>query len=131
MHREISKALIQQNHDQGDTLEKTDRIYKPTYTIEFNRKGEALLYSCEPMKHMQVYLKYPYVFYESLIPLSLFTLYVNPFNLEWYWNYLSLVYASVGMLLSSSLVAKSRILGQFQVQAKKSVAFTRWKGLEI
>lgn len=98
MHREIAKAKIQDIYDNADTLETTDRIYKPSYTLEFNRKGELLLYSCEPMKHLEVYLKYPYVLYESLIPLSLFTLYVNPFNLEWYWNYACLVYSCTGSL---------------------------------
>ena len=28
-----------------------DRIYKPTYTIEFNRVGEVLLYSGNPLKN--------------------------------------------------------------------------------
>ncbi len=33
-------------------FEVTNRIYKPTYTIEFNREGEVLLYSCEPTKEV-------------------------------------------------------------------------------
>lgn len=105
MFREIAKAKIQHNHDNADTVETTDRIYKPSYTIEFDRRGEVLLYSCEPMKHLEVYLKYPYVLYESAIPLALFTLYVNPFNLEWYWNYACLVYSAVGKIGLHSLVA--------------------------
>lgn len=87
MHREIAKAKIQELQDKGDTLEFTDRVYKPSYTIEFNRTGEVLLYSCEPLKHVQVYLKYPYIFYESLIPVCLFAFFTNPLNLEWHWNY--------------------------------------------
>src|SRR3990167_3338642 len=67
LHREIAKAQIQAIQDNADTIERTDRIYKPSYTIEFDRVGEVLLYSCEPLTHSQVYLKYPYVFYESLI----------------------------------------------------------------
>lgn len=57
---------------------ENDRVYKPTYTIEFDRTGEVLLYSCEPFKHMTIYFKYPYILYESLIPLSIWCLYMNP-----------------------------------------------------
>jgi hypothetical protein len=51
----------------------------------------VLLYSCEPLKHSQVYLKYPYVFYESLIPLCLFMFYANPLGLDYYTNYLNIL----------------------------------------
>ena len=105
MHREIAKAKIQEIHDKADTIEVTDRIYKPSYTIEFDRVGETLLYSCEPLKHVQVYLKYPYIFYESLIPPLLFMFYTNPFNLEWHWNYLSWIGVNVCSLISRSMVA--------------------------
>ena len=87
MHREIAKAKIQQIQDNPQNLEFTDRIYKPSYTIEFNRVGEVLLYSCEPLKHVDVIFKYPYVLYESLIPLSLGLYYLNPFGLDWTWNF--------------------------------------------
>ena len=43
-------------------LIKNDRIYKPTYTIEFNREGEVLLYSGNPLRDETVYFKYPYIF---------------------------------------------------------------------
>lgn len=33
-------------------VEETPRVYKPSYTIEFNREGEVLLYSCDPIKHV-------------------------------------------------------------------------------
>lgn len=39
-----------------------DRVYKPTYTIEFNREGEVLLYSADPLKNETFYFKYPYIF---------------------------------------------------------------------
>ena len=28
-------------------LERTDKVYKPSQTLEFNREGEMLLYSCD------------------------------------------------------------------------------------
>jgi hypothetical protein len=42
-------------------LQTTDRVYKPSRTIEFNRDGEVLLYSANPIKNSTIYFKYPYV----------------------------------------------------------------------
>lgn len=42
-------------------VENTNRVYKPTYTIEFNREGEVLLYSANPVTSETVYFKYPYI----------------------------------------------------------------------
>jgi len=33
-------------------VEQTTRVYKPSYTIEFNRVGETLVYSCDPFQHV-------------------------------------------------------------------------------
>lgn len=65
------KYDAQKYNDEVAVLQKTDRIFKPTYTLEFNRVGEILVYSCDPIKHSTVYFKYPYVFYEAAIPLSI------------------------------------------------------------
>ena len=67
-------------------LERTDKVYKPSQTLEFNREGELLLYSCDNIKHSQVYLKYPYVFYDSFIPLSWYIFFINPFNMPWHFT---------------------------------------------
>lgn len=40
----------------------TSRVYKPSYTIEFNREGEVLLYSANPVDKETIYFKYPYIF---------------------------------------------------------------------
>jgi len=90
MNRETMRKNIQDEFDANNPVVKTDKVYKPTYTIEFNRVGEVLLYSCEPTKHMQIYMKYPYILYESCIPLCMFMWYVNPFALAWNWNYLNI-----------------------------------------
>jgi len=71
-------------------VEQTTRVYKPSYTIEFDRVGEVLLFSCDPFKHMAIYFKYPYVLYESFIPISIWLFYMNPLELEWYYNYINL-----------------------------------------
>jgi len=89
---EHRKHEVQQMHDLP-ILEKTSRIYKPSYTIEFDRAGEVLIYSSTPFRDMTIYLKYPYVLYESFIPLSLFMWCMNPFDLPWYFNHINLVVA--------------------------------------
>lgn len=38
------------------------RVYKPSSTIEFNREGEVLLYSANPINSETLYFKYPYIF---------------------------------------------------------------------
>jgi len=40
---------------------------------------------------MTIYFKYPYVLYESFFPLALFMWFVNPLELEWYYNHLNLL----------------------------------------
>ena len=45
----------------------TNRVYKPTYTIEFNREGEVLIYSGNPIKDSTIYFKYPYIFCTSVL----------------------------------------------------------------
>lgn len=59
---EENVRVIAEQIEHEPTLAKTDRIYKPTYTIEFNREGEALIYSGNPIKDSTVYFKYPYIF---------------------------------------------------------------------
>lgn len=64
-------------------LERTNKVYKPSKTIEFNREGELLLYSCDNVKHSQIYLKYPYIMYDMALPLSIYMFYFNPLGLTW------------------------------------------------
>ena len=45
----------------------TDRVYKPTYTIEFNREGEVLLYSGNPIKNSTIYFHYPHIFCNPIV----------------------------------------------------------------
>ena len=64
-------------------LEYTDKVYKPSKTIEFDRNGELLLFSCDNIKNSVVYLKYPYCMYDCLIPVSWYFFFVNPFMWRW------------------------------------------------
>ena len=64
-------------------LERTDKVYKPSQTLTFNREGEMLLYSCDNIKHSTIYFKYPYVLYDATIPLSWYLFFINPFAMNW------------------------------------------------
>lgn len=64
-------------------LERTDRVYKPSKTLEFDRSGELLLWSCDNIKNSIIYFKYPYCFYDCLMPMSWYFLFVNPFLWKW------------------------------------------------
>ena len=33
-------------------IEEDARVYKPSYTIDLNREGEVLLFSCDPIMHV-------------------------------------------------------------------------------
>ena len=64
-------------------LERTDKVYKPSQTLTFNREGELLLYSCDNIKHSTVYFKYPYILLDCAMPLSWYIFFINPFNFSW------------------------------------------------
>lgn len=81
MLEENLKYDAQKYNDDAAVLQKTSRIYKPTYSIEFNREGEVLVYSADPIKNSVVYFKYPYVLYEAAIPLSIWAWIYNPLEL--------------------------------------------------
>jgi hypothetical protein len=59
---EENVRVIAEQMEKESMIIKTDRVYKPTYTIEFDRTGEALLYSANPLKNETIYFKYPYIF---------------------------------------------------------------------
>lgn len=67
-------------------LEATQRVYKPSQTIEFDRSGELLLYSCDNIKNSIVYFKYPYCMLDCLMPLSWYIFFINPFNMAWHFT---------------------------------------------
>lgn len=59
-------------------LEYTQKVYKPSKTIVFDRNGELLLYSCDNFAKSQIYLKYPYVMYDAMIPLATYIFFCDP-----------------------------------------------------
>ena len=83
MKEENIKAQLQKDYDDNNIVVNYDRVYKPSYQIEFDRTGEVVLYTCDPFKHRTIYLQYPYVLYESCIPLCLFMYLANPLD----WSY--------------------------------------------
>lgn len=96
MFEENVKHKAQEMNDNAGYIEANHRVYKPSYTIEFNREGEVLLqiiihyyssrYSCDPFKHSQIYFKYPYIMYETFIPVCIWLWFNNPVDVAWYWN---------------------------------------------
>lgn len=86
LHEIVWTAQAELTQRTAKYLERTDKVYKPSQTLEFNREGELLLYSCDNIKHSTVYLKYPYVMYDALIPLAFYSFFVNPLGWSWQLN---------------------------------------------
>ena len=84
IHEVVFTNEMEKHQRTAKYLERTDKVYKPSQTIEFNREGELLLFSCDNIKHSTIYLKYPYCLYDSMIPVSIYLFFINPFN--WYWS---------------------------------------------
>lgn len=76
----IATAELEEEQRTEKFLEYTSKIYKPSKTIEFNREGELLLFSCDNFKQSQVYLKYPYVMIDAMIPLAFYIFFADPCN---------------------------------------------------
>ncbi|KAM3137132.1 hypothetical protein pb186bvf_010702 [Paramecium bursaria] len=86
MWEESLREESQKLNDQSQLVVPYNRVYKPFKTIEFDREGQVLLYSCDPFRHVEVYFKYPYVMYETMMPLGVYMWFVNPFDLVWTLN---------------------------------------------
>lgn len=71
-------AELEEDQRSAKFLEYTTKIYKPSKTIEFNREGEILLFSCDNIRHSQVYFKYPYVMFDAMIPFAFYIFFADP-----------------------------------------------------
>ena len=83
LHEVVFTAQTELQQRTAKYLERTDKVYKPSTTLEFNREGELLLFSCDNIKHSTIYLKYPYCMYDSMIPLSWYVFFINPLGWSW------------------------------------------------
>ena len=83
LHEIVWTAQAELTQRTAKYLERTDKVYKPSQTLEFNRDGELLLYSCDNIKNSTVYLKYPYVMYDSMIPIAWYLFFINPLGWSW------------------------------------------------
>lgn len=79
----VAVAEKEEKQRSAKFVEYTEKVYKPSQTITFDRAGELLLYSCDTIKKSQVYLKYPFIMYDSLIPLAAYNFFVDPFCMTW------------------------------------------------
>lgn len=78
LHQVVATAELEETQRTEKFVEYTSKIYKPSSTIEFNREGELLLFSCDNIRLSQVYLKYPYVMFDAMIPLSMYIFWADP-----------------------------------------------------
>lgn len=83
MHEIVYTAQAELAQRSTKYLERTEKVYKPSHTLQFNREGEMLIFSCDNIKHSQVYFKYPYILLDGLVPLSWYLFFVNPFSMSW------------------------------------------------
>lgn len=88
---------MEQNNKKS-SIETYDKIFKPTHSLEFDRCGELLLYSCDPYKHTKMFSKYPYILYESFIPFFIINWYLNPLEIPYYWSMSQLLMAAACMV---------------------------------
>jgi hypothetical protein len=84
LHEIVYTAQAELTQRTAKYLERTDKVYKPSKTLEFNRDGEMLIYSCDNIKHSTIYFKYPYCMYDCMIPLSWYIFAINPLSWSWY-----------------------------------------------
>ena len=87
IEEEKRRLELKEKLENKNTIEYTDRVYKPTHQIEFNRTGEVVLYTCSPFKHKPLYNVYPYTLFELSILPCLYMYYVNPFMLPYSLRY--------------------------------------------
>jgi hypothetical protein len=78
LHQTMMVAELEEIQRKEKFLEYTQKVYKPSKTITFDRNGEVLLFSCDNFKNSQVYLKYPYCMYDSMIPLAFYIFFADP-----------------------------------------------------
>ncbi len=80
---EATRTEAEMRERTAKVVELTERVYKPSRTIEFNRDGEVLLFSCDNIRNSTIYLKYPYVMYDCVVPLAWYAFWVNPLMWKW------------------------------------------------
>ena len=83
LHEIVYTTQLELQQRTAKYLEKTDKVYKPSKTIEFDRGGELLLFSCDNVKNSTIYLKYPYIMYDMTIPMAWYIFFVNPLMWKW------------------------------------------------
>lgn len=65
-------------------IQDYSKVYKPSYTIEFDRKGEILLFSATPNRDKLKLLNvYPFNMFDQLSVGVFFGFFSNIFGLNW------------------------------------------------
>jgi hypothetical protein len=74
----MNSANVEEQQRKAKFIEYTNKVYKPSKTLTFDRNGELLLFSADNLKHSQIYLKYPYCLYNMLFPIGMYNFFVDP-----------------------------------------------------
>ncbi len=73
---EVAEKELKQR--EAKFVEYTQKVYKPSKTITYDRNGELLLFSANNIKHSEIYFKYPYCLYDMAMPLCFYNFFVDP-----------------------------------------------------
>jgi hypothetical protein len=84
LHKVIGTAELEEKSRSAKFVEYSDKVYKPSKTIQFDRNGELLLFSCDNIKHSQIYLKYPYIMIDCIAPIAVYNFFVDPRKILYY-----------------------------------------------
>lgn len=84
--RVMDTAQLEEKQRYAKFVEYTDKIYKPSKTITYNREGEILLFSCDNIKHSRIYFPYPYCLYDMLFPIGMYNFFIDPCKYNIYNN---------------------------------------------
>ena len=74
----VETATLEEINRSAKFLEYTDKVYKPSKTITFDRNGEVLLYHNRNIKNSTIYFKYPEGLLTATIPLAFYNFFMDP-----------------------------------------------------
>lgn len=74
----VETASLEEINRSAKFLEYTDKVYKPSKTITFDRNGEVLLYHNMNIRNSTIYFKYPEGLFTATIPLAFYNFFMDP-----------------------------------------------------
>lgn len=77
----VETASLEEINRSAKFLEYTDKVYKPSKTITFDRNGEILLYHNMNIRNSTIYFKFPEGLFTATIPLAFYNFFMDPSKL--------------------------------------------------